>query len=66
MTIRGMSAEKALQIRKNYDTPAALIKAFENTSSKDEGEILLSNICAQYGKRKIGPQLSEKVYFLFR
>ncbi|XP_059057349.1 crossover junction endonuclease MUS81 [Achroia grisella] len=64
LQLRGVSVEKALAITNVYNTPALLIKAYQNSDDK-EGEFLLADL--KYGdlSRKVGPLVSKSIFQLF-
>lgn len=65
MSIKGISAEKAMEIQKHWPTMIELVTALENVSEV-EGKMIVAGRCSKVGRRKIGPVLSGKVYDVFR
>jgi len=65
MSIKGVSAEKAIEIQKHFPTLNELIKAFERVDER-EGKMIIAERCAKYGRRKIGNVLSGKIYESFK
>jgi crossover junction endonuclease MUS81 len=65
MTIKGISAEKAMEIQKHFPTMIDLVTSLERVDEA-EGKMLVANRCSKYGRRKIGNVLSGKVYEVFR
>ncbi|KAL3280354.1 hypothetical protein HHI36_017843 [Cryptolaemus montrouzieri] len=65
------SLETAEAISSIYNSPLSLIRAYENVTSISEGEKLLQDIPIRRNAgvisaaRKIGPELSKKLYYLF-
>jgi crossover junction endonuclease MUS81 len=64
MTIKGVSAEKAIEIQKHFPTMIALVETLSRVDEA-EGKILVGARCAKYGRKKIGVALSNKIYELF-
>ena len=65
MTIKGVSAEKAIEIQKHFPTIIELVQTFESVD-ENEGKLIVAKRCSKFGRRKIGNALSEKIYDLFR
>ena len=65
MSIKGVSAEKAIEIQKHFPTLNELIKAFERVDER-KGKMIIAERCAKYGRRKIGNVLSGKIYEAFK
>ncbi|CAJ77393.1 Holliday junction resolvase subunit Mus81 [Schizosaccharomyces pombe] len=65
MTIKGISASKAIEIQKKYPTFMHLFEAYEKSSSSQERNLLLNKTCQGYGFQTIGPALSAKVASVF-
>ena len=65
MSIRGVSAEKAIEIQKHFPTMISLVEALSHVDEK-EGKMTVANRCAKYGRKKIGVTLSGKIYDVFR
>jgi crossover junction endonuclease MUS81 len=66
MTIKGISAEKAMEIQKHFPTMIDLVRTLESVEDESEGKMIVANQCSKYGRRKIGNVLSGKVYEVFR
>jgi crossover junction endonuclease MUS81 len=66
MTIKGISAEKAMEIQKHFPTMIDLVRTLERVEDEAEGKMIVANRCSKYGRRKIGNVLSGKVYEVFR
>lgn len=62
LCIRGLSLEKALEVRKHFPLLLDLLKAYRNLPSCADREALLSSTCTAYGRKSIGKALSKKVY----
>jgi crossover junction endonuclease MUS81 len=61
MTIRGVSAEKAVEIQERFPTLTHLLQAYEACASPVEREQMMSERCAGFGRKKIGKALSKTV-----
>ena len=57
--IRGVSEEKAAVISRHYSSARSLVDAYAQRSA-GEAELLLANL--QCGQRRIGEQISRRVY----
>ncbi|BFZ64219.1 Crossover junction endonuclease mus81 [Saitoella coloradoensis] len=62
MTIRGVSAEKAVEIATKFPTPTALMEGYEKCKTVQEQKRMIMEKCCGYGRKKIGGALSEKVW----
>nr|CAG8573282.1 2604_t:CDS:2 [Entrophospora candida] len=63
MTIKGISAEKAMEIIKKYPTPHDLFEAFNSLNTEGEKKRMIKDIYdGMIRRKKFGPVLSEKVY----
>lgn len=66
-----MGIEQAQAIVNQYGTVQALVQAYKRCSTENEGRLLLADIQVRRGAgvltttRKIGPQMSEKIWKLF-
>ena len=65
MTVKGVSAEKAIEIQKHFPTMIKLVETLERMDEK-EGRMLLAERCSKHGRKKIGNVLSGKIYDVFR
>ena len=65
MSIKGVSAEKAVEIQKHFTTMIELVTTFAGVD-EDEGKMIVHERCSKYGRKKIGKALSEKIYEVFR
>jgi len=71
MQVTSMSLEKANAIVLRYPSPSLLIQAYRNCVSPSEAELLLANIEIRRvdtiigGTRRLGDELSRKIYFAF-
>jgi crossover junction endonuclease MUS81 len=65
MSIKGISAEKAIEIQKHFPTLNELVKTLEGLD-EGEGKMIIAERCAKYGRRKIGNVLSGKIYEVFK
>jgi len=65
MSIRGVSAEKAIEIQKHFPTMISMVEAMSSVDEA-EGRLLVANRCSKYGRKKIGNVLSGKIYDVFR
>ncbi|OZJ01815.1 hypothetical protein BZG36_04809 [Bifiguratus adelaidae] len=62
-TIRGVSAEKALEIIKTYPTPMQLLQAYGAAKDTQEQKSLLHKATMDaVPRRKVGPTLSERIW----
>lgn len=64
MTVKGISAEKAIEIQKHFPTMIHLVEALASVD-EEEGRKLVGERCAKIGRRKIGLVLSSKIYDIF-
>jgi crossover junction endonuclease MUS81 len=65
MSIKGISAEKAIEIQKHFPTMIQLVETLANVD-ESEGKMIVMDRCSKYGRKKIGKVLSEKIYEVFR
>lgn len=65
MSIKGISAEKAMEIQKHFPTMIELVETLAGVD-EEEGRMVVARRCSKYGRRKIGNVLSGKVYEVFR
>ncbi|EPY49960.1 Holliday junction resolvase subunit Mus81 [Schizosaccharomyces cryophilus OY26] len=65
MTIRGVSAQKAIEIQKRFPTFIDLFEAYERCSSNQDREMLLARSFQGFGSQAIGPALSAKIAYVF-
>lgn len=67
MTIRGVSAEKAYELKRTFQTPYMLMKAFDDCADIEE-EQLLAKRCtsSSISRRRWGPSLSKKLWEIWR
>ncbi|XP_072277416.1 crossover junction endonuclease MUS81 isoform X3 [Pyxicephalus adspersus] len=65
MQISGVSGEKAAAILERYNTPASLLSAYENCTSTEEKEKLLSSVKCGKLQRNLGPVLSRAIAQLY-
>jgi len=65
MTIKGISAEKAIEIQRHFPTLINLVEQLASVG-EEEGKKLVGERCSKYGRRKIGNVLSAKIYEVFR
>jgi crossover junction endonuclease MUS81 len=65
MNIKGIGAEKAMEIQKHFPTIRALTDALAQVD-ETQGRALVSERCCKYGRKKIGPALSAKIHEVFR
>lgn len=65
MSIKGISAEKAIEIQKHFPTMLELVRTLESVDEK-EGRMIIAERCCKYGRRKIGNVLSGKIYEVFK
>ena len=65
MTVKGVSAEKAIEIQKHFPTLIVLVEQLASVG-EEEGKKLVAERCSKYGRRKIGNVLSAKIYEMFR
>lgn len=68
LTIRGLSAEKVDEIIRLYPTHSHLMRAFEEAEKEGPkvAKNLISDKVSGYGRKKIGPALSEKIRQVYR
>lgn len=64
MSIKGISAEKAIEIQKHFPTMIELVQTLAGLDEK-EGKLIVGQRCSKYGRRKIGNVLSGKIYEVF-
>lgn len=64
LALKGLSVDIALEITNNYATPTDLYEAFRS-SSKTDGEALLSKITIGELKRKIPKTISKTIYHFY-
>ncbi|KAJ2660623.1 Crossover junction endonuclease mus81 [Coemansia sp. RSA 1200] len=60
-TLRGISADKAITIARQYHTPRLLIDALESAGNDDGGGKVLSDLLVDGSCRKLGPVLGKRV-----
>lgn len=65
MSVRGVSAEKAIEIQKYFPTIITLVEELAKVD-EEKGKKLLAERCSQYGRKKIGNVLSAKIYDVFK
>ncbi|WBW75160.1 Holliday junction resolvase subunit Mus81 [Schizosaccharomyces osmophilus] len=65
MSIRGVSAQKAIEIQKRFPTFIELFESYERCSSNQDRELLLAKSCQGFGSQAIGPALSAKIAYVF-
>ena len=65
LQISGCSAEKAYSIVQLYPTLPSLFIAYAQTSTVQEGEVMLSNIKCGPSQRNLGPVLSKRIYHAY-
>lgn len=65
MSIKGVSAEKAVEIQKHFPTIIDLVEALSRVDEK-EGKMIVAERCSKHGRRKIGNVLSGKIYEIFK
>ncbi|KAI1930813.1 Crossover junction endonuclease mus81 [Ophidiomyces ophidiicola] len=67
MCVRGVSAEKALEIQRLWPTPKEFVQAFEAVDSRDEhgkrlmDDLVFSKMGHLVGNKKVGKALSKKI-----
>ena len=64
MNVKGISAEKAIEIQSHFPTAIELTEALARVD-ENEGRLLVAQRCAKKGRRKIGNVLSTKIYEVF-
>lgn len=65
MQIKGVSAERVVAIVNKYPTPACLLTAVEEATTREEKENLLTNLDFGKAKKKVGAPISKQVFTLF-
>jgi crossover junction endonuclease MUS81 len=65
MSIKGISADKAIEIQKHFPTMIELVRSLEGMS-EEEGKLIFAKRCSKYGRGKIGNVLSGKIYEVFK
>jgi crossover junction endonuclease MUS81 len=65
MSIKGVSAEKAIEIQKHFPTMIKLVDIFASVD-EEEGKMLVMEQCSKYGRKKIGKALSQNIYEVFK
>lgn len=67
MTIRGVSAEKAYELKKTYRTPRLLMKAFDDcVDIAEERNLAKEATKSGLPRRRWGPSLSQKIWEIWR
>lgn len=66
MTIRGVSAEKALEIQLAFPTLQHLLGAYAACAGDSERDTLMTRRCRGYGRKSIGVALSKKIAGIFK
>ncbi|KAG2175711.1 hypothetical protein INT43_001358 [Umbelopsis isabellina] len=67
MTIRGVSAEKAFELKKTFQTPYMLMKAFDDCVDAGEEKFLAKRFTSSsIPRRRWGPSLSKKLWGIWR
>ncbi|KAF8252972.1 hypothetical protein K440DRAFT_652377 [Wilcoxina mikolae CBS 423.85] len=62
MCVRGVSAEKAVEIQRIYGTPIELVEAYERCrDEKERGEMVAEACKNAVGRRKVGVAVSRKI-----
>ncbi|OLL23383.1 Crossover junction endonuclease mus81 [Neolecta irregularis DAH-3] len=62
LTIRGVSAEKAIEIQKVFPTPRHLLDSYNSCRDEMDKKMLIAKSIQGYGRKSIGNALSEKIY----
>jgi crossover junction endonuclease MUS81 len=65
MSVKGVSAEKAIEIQKHFPTMIKLVETMDRMD-EIEGRMLLAERCSKHGRKKIGNVLSGRIYEMFR
>lgn len=65
MCIRGVTAEKALEVQKQWQTPIQLFEALENVDGKARGHMISDQIKSSVPRKRITPALSTKIAEVF-
>ncbi|KAJ2963580.1 hypothetical protein NQZ79_g1422 [Umbelopsis isabellina] len=67
MTIRGVSAEKAYELKRTFQTPYMLMKAFDDCADIGEEKLLANrSTSSSIPRRRWGPTLSKKLWEIWR
>lgn len=66
MTIRGVSAEKAIEIQSVFPTLSHLLKAYDACADDSARDKLMTVSCVGYGRKSIGTALSKKIAAQFK
>lgn len=66
MTIRGVSAEKAIEIQSKFPTLAHLLQAYDDCPNDAARDKLMTVSCVGYGRKAIGVALSKKIAAQFK
>lgn len=65
MTIRGVSAEKAIEIQKKFPTLQHLLKSYDTCIEQAAKDKMINQACSGYGRKMIGVALSKKIATMF-
>lgn len=66
MTIRGVSAEKAIEIQSVFPTLSHLLKAYDDCVNDAARDQLMTVSCVGYGRKAVGNALSKKIAAQFK
>lgn len=61
MCTRGVTGDKALEIQRRWQTPRALVEAFEALDPKDRGDMVSEQMKTMVGRKKVAKVLSKKI-----
>ncbi|PWY92039.1 endonuclease MUS81 [Aspergillus heteromorphus CBS 117.55] len=61
LCIRGVTGEKALEIQRRWPTPQAFLRAFEEVSPAERGDLVADRMQSLVGRKKIAKVLSRKI-----
>lgn len=65
LQIKGLSVEKVLAITKKYNSPMALMNAYEDCLNRSEAELMLANLKFNANTPRVTPAMSIIVNMLF-
>lgn len=64
LQLKGLTVEKALAITNVYDSPSALMEAYDECEPRD-AELLLANLKLNAMTSRVSPAISKIIYMLF-
>lgn len=61
MCTRGVTGDKALEIQRRWQTPRALVEAFQSLDQRDRDDMVAEQMKNMVGRKKIAKALSKKI-----